>query len=436
MRGARRRMGQREGQLIKGILTAAVSRGSAALAPFALIFILLPAMGEYTFGAWLTVTSLTGMMVWADLGLGNGLLTQLSRSLEQGHHAQARREISTAYTLVAGMAVVLFTGVWMSTTLFSWNVLLGLPKNMQAEATTLALVSLGVFACNVPLSLIQRIQYAAEQVSRNNLITAVGPLLSLTLASVATATSAALWLLVLAAASGPILANIFATATFFRSNPHLCPTVSAFQRAQAGPLLRLGMGFLVITTMSAIAYNLDNLVIAQVGGASAVTDFGVTARVFAVLGLLVAVVNQPLWPMNARALAAKDFEWVARNTRRMISLSTGAVFIASILIAASAEPLLNALTRGRQEPNYALLATLALWWVLVSATSPLSMVQNAAGRLGPQLIGWTLFLVLSIPCKIFAAGHLGLHWVPLMGALAYSVTVLPALVHGYKAVMK
>ncbi len=60
--------------LCEAFSQAAVSRGSAAIAPFALIYILLPAMGEHIFGAWLTIASLTGMMVWADLGLGNGFL--------------------------------------------------------------------------------------------------------------------------------------------------------------------------------------------------------------------------------------------------------------------------------------------------------------------------------------------------------------------------
>ncbi|MDR7252082.1 O-antigen/teichoic acid export membrane protein [Nocardioides sp. BE266] len=423
----------REQQIVRGIMTAAVSRGSAAIAPFALIYVLLPAMGEQTFGAWLTVTSLTGMLVWADLGLGNGLMTQLSRSLGIGDRTQAQREISTAYLLVSIAGLMMLLALSVTLHVLSWASIVGLSDSMSQEARTLAMVSIGMFACNVPLSLIQRVQYAAEQVSRSNLITALGPWTSLACAAIAAAVGAPLWLLVLAAASGPPVANIVASATFFRANPHLRPTWGGIKRDQAGPLLRLGGAFLVITTMAAVAYNLDNLVIAQVRGASAVTEFGVSARLLTALGLIVTVVNQPLWPMNARALAAHDYPWVRRTTARMVKLSSATVLLASVAVIALTQVLLDVLTHGVQTANYTLLLALASWWLVVSATSPLSMVQNAAGHMRPQMLGWTAFLLVSAPGKVVAAEQLGIEWVPLVGTVAYLVTVLPALLAGYRS---
>ncbi len=183
--------------------------------------------------------------------------------------------------------------------------------------------------------------------------------------------------------------------------------------------------------MSAIAYNLDNLVIAQVSGADAVSVFGISARMLAALGLLVTVVNEPLWPMNARALASGDYAWVRRNTTRMIVVSFAAVLSASLLIIALAQPLLSVLTHGAQSADYSLLLGLAFWWLIVSATSPLSMVQNAAGHLRPQLFGWSAFLLLSAPGKVVAVRY-GFEWVPLVGSAVDLFTVLPALVIGYR----
>jgi O-antigen/teichoic acid export membrane protein len=373
------------------------------------------------------------MLVWADLGLGNGLMTQLSRSLGTDDQPRAQREISTTYFLVSIVGVMMLLAIFISLHFLSWTSILGLSDSMGQQARTLAMVSLGMFACNVPISLIQRVQYAAEQVSRSNLITALGPWTSLLFAATAAIVGAPLWVLVLAAASGPPLANIFASATFFRANPHLRPAWRTIRRDQAAPLLRLGGAFLVITTMAAVAYNLDNLVIAQVSGASVVTDFGVSARLLAALGLLVTVVNQPLWPMHARAIAAHDYPWVRRNTARMVKVSSAAVLLASVVVIALAQVLLDVLTKGGQTANYPLLLALASWWLIVSATSPLSMVQNAAGNLRPQLLGWSAFLLLSVPGKVFAARDLGIQWVPLVGTGVYLLTVLPALLAGYRS---
>ena len=67
----------------------------------------------------------------------------------------------------------------------------------------------------------------------------------------------------------------------------------------------------------ALAMNADYLVIAHVLGPESVTTFSVPARLFAQLGLLVSLVNLPLWPANGEALARGDVAWVRRITARM-----------------------------------------------------------------------------------------------------------------------
>ena len=60
------------------------------------------------------------------------------------------------------------------------------------------------------------------------------------------------------------------------------------------------------------------------------------------------------------------------------------------------------------------------------------MVQNAAGVVSPQLLGWTLYLVLSVTAKWYGVGHLGITAFPYIGLAIYGLTVLPAALYGYR----
>jgi len=59
-------------------------------------------------------------------------------------------------------------------------------------------------------------------------------------------------------------------------------------------------------------------------------------------------------------------------------------------------------------------------------------VQNAAGVIKPQLIGWTLYLLLSVPAKLFAANAYGVAGVACVSAFIYALVVWPGAAIGYR----
>jgi O-antigen/teichoic acid export membrane protein len=57
--------------------------------------------------------------------------------------------------------------------------------------------------------------------------------------------------------------------------------------------------------------------VARVLGLDAAGHYSVVSRLYLALGLCVTLVNLPLWPANAEALARGEVTWVRRSTRRM-----------------------------------------------------------------------------------------------------------------------
>ena len=148
--------------------------------------------------------------------------------------------------------------------------------------------------------------------------------------------------------------------------------------------------------------------------------------------MIVALVNLPLWPANGEALARGDLAWVRTVTRRMTVISVLTIVLPAIPLTLAGGPLLTAWLGMPLDVTGGLLFALAAWWILQSAVSPRFMVQNSVGVIRPQLLGWTLYLVISLPLKWFAADTLGLAAVPAVGAAVYAVTVLPSAIWGYR----
>jgi O-antigen/teichoic acid export membrane protein len=421
----------RSRRLVSGIVTAVASRGVGALAPLLLVPLTLSYLGTELYGLWMAATALTSMALFADLGLGNGLMTKLAPCYASGDTATARRFIATAYAALTVVAVGLCALLWAVSDVVPWASMFNTAD--AGAARTVALVCLTAFLVNIPLALVQRVQYAYQQVAQSNMWQATGSLWSVVLVVAAVQAELSPTLVVAAAVAGPVLGNALNTAwAFGRQSRFLAPRPGDVDVASAGGLLRLGGQFFVLSIVTSLSLNVDNLVIAHVLGLGAVTEYSVPARLFTALGLLVTLVNLPLWPANGEALARGDVAWVRAVTRRMTLASGCAVLLPAVVLVLAGDLVLDVWVGGSVDTSPWLLVGLACWWLLLATASPRFMVQNAAGLVRPQLTGWVAFLVLSLPAKWVAAQHLGVAGIAFAGAAVYLVTVWPAADRGYR----
>lgn len=426
-------MASRGRSLALGISTALITRGISAIAPLLLIPLTLPYLGAEVFGAWMAIASIVGMLIWADMGLGNSLLTQLTRTVAEGKNDKARKLIASAYGLVTGITLAVMCALLIGYFTVPFYRVVGIRDgSLSSQIQNVALVALTAFVINIPLGLIQRIQYAFGEVSRSNVFTGLGSVFSVAVVGLLVLLETPSEGVILIASSGPIFANLASTVSFFGRRPALRPRLADCSSRDAGQLFRMGRVFLVLSMLVAAALSCDSVIIANAIDASAVTQFSVPSRVFGALGMMITLVNLPLWPANGEALAAGDVAWVRRITERMVVLSGTSVLAASILLITYGAKVSNVFSGGVVEPNQWLVLGLGLWWVAVAAVSPLAMVQNAAGVLRPQLVGWVLFLFTTIPIKFYFVRLWGIESVPFVGLATYAATVVPFLYIGYR----
>lgn len=432
-RSAAHRSRDRGWRVAKGIATTLAGRGVGALVPLILMPVTLSYLGPDTYGLWMAAAALTGMAAFVDLGLGNGLMTKVAPCYASGNADLARRYVSGAYATLTVVAAALCSLLWLMSSMVDWSSLLNATGTTSSDARWMTLVCLTAFVINVPLSLIVKVQYACQQVAQSNIWQAAGGLSALPLALIAVHAGLSPVAVVASTAAGPLLVSVVNNLWVYRCRlPELAPALRHVDRSVTVELLRLGGLFLVLTIVMSVAVNVDNLIVAHTLGLASVTAYAVPARLFAQVGLLVSVVNLPLWPANADALTRGQTAWVQQTTKRMSTLSLLTVFVPSALLVPGGDALLSLWLGESTQPGPWLLGGFALWWALLAAVSPRFMVQNASGVLRPQLVGWSLYVLISTPAKWYGAEHWGLAAIPYVGAAAYAMTVVPSAIVGYR----
>ncbi|MGW5576824.1 lipopolysaccharide biosynthesis protein [Micromonospora chokoriensis] len=424
----------RDHRLSVDIATSLVAKGVGLAAPLVITPACFRYLGDQRYGLWMAITALTGMAWFADLGLGNGLLTRLGLLADDSR--QQAREISSAYATLGVVALALLSGLVLVEPLVPWARVFGVTDPaIAAEASTLALLCFGAFAVNIPLSLIQRIQYARAQVTQSNAWQAAGALVSMAAVLGAIAAGSGPLTVIACAVLAVPATNLLNTVVYFwRQHSTARPRPQLVHRATAVGLLRLGLQFFALSAMSSIALNVDSPLVAHVLGLSVAAYYAVVGKLFAVLSLFVGLVGMTVWPANGAALARGDIAWVRRITRRMMLLNGVIVGTAGLTLVVCGHRLLDLWVGGVDAAvvPVAVLAALAFWSFLVAVASPLLLVQNSIGLLRPQFVGWAAFLLLATGLKLAGLHEFGLVGLPVAGCLAYLLTMWPAAVVGYR----
>ncbi|MFC0509175.1 lipopolysaccharide biosynthesis protein [Micromonospora costi] len=430
--------GARSRRLLSGILTAAVSRAAGLLVPLLLIPIMLSYLGPERYGLWTAVLALAGMAAFADLGLGNGLMTKLARCYSTGDTVSARGYVSSSYWLLVPMSLGACGLLWLLGSTIPWSSLLGLPSTASgSEARGMVLICLSAFVLNIPLSLVTRVQYAYQQVAVSNLWQTAGNVVALPLVLTAVWAELSPVTVVAATVVGPLIANAANSVWLYTSRmPEIRPRFGQLEPEVMRDLLRLGGLFFLLTVVISAANSADNLIIAHTRGLHAVTEYAVPAKVLAQVGMLVSLVNVPLWPANGEALNKGDLVWVRRTVRRMTLISAAVATVPAVIFVSVGEQIFAAWLPGPLGGDRWLLAGLAAWWILLAGIGPRFMVQNAAGLVRPQLIGWAAFLAISVVLKWYGSEKWGVVAVPFIAVGVYLVTVLPAALYGYRAALR
>ncbi len=383
-------------------------------------------LGREQFGVWQTITSLTAISAFADIGLGNGITSLIADAEGRNDLSQARRYVSAGVAVLCIVSCVLLLSALLLGWHVSWTDVLSLSGSVDdATVGSATVLLLALVALGIPFGLAGRIQSGFQQGYQSNVAASAGAAIGLVSLLVAIRFKAGIPYLVAASMLGPLVANVANSAyLFIWARPEVRPSLGAFSRTDFQTLFGTGVMYAVLQLASVVGYQKDAIVIAHIGGASEVATYAVAYKLFMIAPMIWGFVMAPLWPAYGEAISRGDRDWVASTllaSLRKGVLITGAasvvlVVVGKVVIASWAGPALV--------PSVGMLIALALWATTTGLGGAVAMFLNGARIVRLQVRCALLMAILSVALSLLLGRLLGSYGVVLGTVLAQVVANL------------
>lgn len=410
--------------------SALIARAVSMAGPLITVPLALSYLGQERYGLWMTVSAIVGMFTFADLGLGNGLMTQISQAEGRGDQLESRRSVTSALIALSGMGLLLLCLYSVLFPFVPWpRVLNATSAELLQESGRVVTVCVLGLVVNLPLGVIQRTQCGLQEGFQSNLWQCIGSAINVAVILISVRAHAPLWLLVLCVTGVQPLVNLLNGCVFFGvQRPQLRPRLRDFHWNTARRLLGTGFWFFLVSILMAVGVYSDNVVVAQVVGLSKVPLYSIPSSLSMYLATVASMLYAPFWAANGEALARGDTAWVRRNTLRIIKLNaliTGVAGVAFVVLG----PVFLHLWIGKDfSPGRPLFAGMASWAFLTAVLGPLFMILNGANAVRAQALMFGVFSLVAISLKVILAHRIGITGVVWASVVPYAVLVVPTVV--------
>lgn len=391
------------------ILSAAASgmaKAITALTTLISVPLTVKYLGAERYGLWMTISSVIAMLSFADLGLGNGLVNAIAEAHGRDDRAAASRYVSSSFFMLLGAAALILAAFALVYRFTAWPQVFNVTSDAATREAGPALAAFVVcFAASIPLGVVQRVQLGYQEGFASSIWQSVGSLGGLVGVVLAVYHHAGLPCLVLAMSGAPVLATaVNCMVQFLWRRPWLCPRWNQIDLGAGRKIASPGMLFLILQLLAMIGSASDNLIIAQMFGASAVAGYAVVQKLFSV-ALLSQFFVAPLWPAFGEALARGDYSWAARTLRRSILISVALGGCAALPLLIFGRQIV-AFWAGRQlTPSGALLAGFAAHAILGGYGGAMSAFLNSGSLLGRQVSFYGAASIAALILKVALARY-------------------------------
>ncbi len=402
-------------------------RGSSFLVVLVTVPLTLHYLGAVRFGLWMTIASIMTLLSATDLGIGNGVLNNVSRAFGRGDRTAARQYVSSGFVALGSVAALLIAIFIVAYPIVPWASLYNVASYPEAasEAGPATAAFFVCFCLSLPIGLVGQVRSAYQEGFIHSLFAGAGNAASLVLVVGAILAHLSLTGLVLAMSLGPLLLNIAnALALFGWQRPWLKPSPWAVTRPAVHSVLGVGLAFLVLQAAYAVGFSSDRFVAAIVVGPVSVAEYSVVYRLFSVPAGLAAIALLPLWPAHAEATSRQDTEWSRHALKRSLWLVTAATVPLAVGLCVAGPLIVSIWTGGSLDPSLLLYVSLGAFTVVFAIASAYAMLLNGAQALRFQIVTMTAMAAVNICVSVFLASRIGVPGVAIGSVISVSLLLI------------
>jgi O-antigen/teichoic acid export membrane protein len=157
-----------------------LSRGVSITTTLISVPLALKYLGTERYGLWMSISSVIAILGFSDLGINSGLINGISRAHGKDDRQLAKQYVSSAFFLLASMAVVIGTIFAALYGWIPWSFLFRVQSSQAlAEAGPAVAVTIGCFLLNMPAGIVNRVQAGYQDGFSANLWSSLGSVMCL-----------------------------------------------------------------------------------------------------------------------------------------------------------------------------------------------------------------------------------------------------------------
>jgi O-antigen/teichoic acid export membrane protein len=396
------------------------------------------ALGPERFGLWMLLSSLTMVLSFADLGLGNGIMNEVAAANGHDDIPRLARAASCGFFMLAAIAAaagIIFAAAYpFAPWATAFNV-------RSPEAQTEAALSVAVFAVcflvSLPLSIANKIQLGMQDGFLANSVLAVANVVAFCGVYAGLRLHAGVPLLVALLFGMPPAVQALTSAWYFhRRHPELRPRLGAIDGDTVRKLARAGLAFFFMQLCLVVTSRFDAFFIAREGSVEQAGLFLSCERLFAFASVLPLSFVYPLWPAYREALHRADVAWVRRAFLRSIALAFGLTAAICLPMMIFGDRIFNLWFHTRMSVPMVLLAGFAFWKVIEGLSVAGAMLMNGAGRLRAAMIMHGSMAAISLIAKLSLVDRFGVYSIIWITALSWALCCVAPIAYFAPAILR
>ncbi|WP_299107794.1 MATE family efflux transporter [uncultured Tenacibaculum sp.] len=415
------RLGNRNKFVLKSFSASFVARVVGLLFTIIATPFLLKELGEEEYGIWSILISLSGYLAFSDLGLGNGLLNFLLQNKEDV--SLVKKSIKTTFLFLSIVSTLLILIFGIFTLVFDWETFFSIKKE---DLNLVFFLVITVFCLNIPLAIIQKVQYAFLDNPIYHFWEAIQKILSMVLILVLIYFKKGLIWYVLAFYLPVNIVNIFNIITYQRKNNLIKVLFEKplFDKKVFQIIFKTGSLFFLMNLTYLFGRSVDKFLLARVGNLELVTSYDILMRPYEIMIVFVMMLSSSLWSAFGEALQKKDYNWITNILKKGTKLSFILITIFTLILTFLGNYILSIWLGNNYSFSRLYYILLGVWTLFLLVSNILSSFLNAANILKFQI---KMFVCYGIVSFIFK--YLGINYYDLLGfiignIIAFGICIL------------
>lgn len=341
--------------------------------------------------------------------MGTGLRNKLAEALAEKDYALARIYVSSTYTIIALISLVMMLLLGTSVFVLDWPEIVAVSDSYESMLMTTLLIVFSFFAMRFVLQLLGTILVADQKPALSQLIKSVSSVLffiGIWAALKFDIMSGSLVVVGIASSGSVLLVQIVASFILFSGRyRYIRPSYRHVDWRKFRSLASVGVQFFIVQISVIIMFSTDNLIISHVSGPSEVVPYNVARKYFGIGEMLFLIVLEPYWSAFTQAFVKNEIRWIKKSIRQLLILWGGMVGGSLVMLALSGWIYDVWIGEMVSVPLH-LSVLMMIFYIMKSWNNVYVFLINGVGKIRLQLYMSIVIAVINIPLSLFFASYL------------------------------